>query len=98
MKGRSYDNQLLKDVIETWLGQYKHQNMIYEGKVLSLWDDIVGPVISKETDHMFIKNKVLMVKLKSDALRYEMEFSRKKLVKLINAKTGKKVIEDVIFM
>lgn len=98
MKGRNYDNQSLKDVIETWLAQYKHLDMIYEGKVLSLWDGIVGPVISKETDHMFIKNKVLMVKLKSDALRYEMEFSRKKLVKLINTKAGRKVIDDVIFI
>lgn len=92
------NDQTLKEAIEAWIGQLRNRNQFYEGKVVSLWDSIVGPIIAKETDHLYVKNKVLFVRLRSQALRHELEFAKKKLVKNINNAAGKDIINDIAFI
>lgn len=95
---RNKENQLIKEVIEGWMSKYRHNDKLYEGRVIALWDSLVGPMISNETEHIYIKNKVLIVRLKSQALKHEMEFAKKKLVKLINKKAEHDVIKDILFV
>lgn len=92
------NDQTLKEAIETWIAQYRYRDKFYEGKVISLWDPIVGELISKETEHIYIKNKILIVKLKSQALKYELEFAKKNLIKSINKKAGREVITEISFL
>lgn len=92
------NDQTLKEAIEAWIQQYKHNEKFFEGKVISLWEPIVGPMIAKETDHIFVKNKVMIVKLRSAALKFELEFAKKKLVKSINKQAGREVITDISFI
>lgn len=92
------NDQTLGEAIESWINQLKNKDQFYQGKVLSLWDTIVGPVIARETEHLYIRNKVLFVKLKSQALKHELEYARKKLVKSINEEAGRDVIKDISFI
>ncbi len=92
------NDQTLKEAIEAWIAQYKYRDKFYEGKILNLWDSIVGAMISKETEQLYIKNKVLFVKLKSPALRYELEYAKKKLIKSLNNKADHEVITEIIFL
>lgn len=92
------NDQTLGEAIERWINQLKNKDQFYQGKVLSLWDTIVGPVIARETEHLYIRNKVLFVKLKSQALKHELEYARKKLVKSINEEAGRDVIKDISFI
>lgn len=92
------NDQNLKDAIEAWIAQYRFKDKFYEGKVISLWDSIVGDMISKETEQIYIRNKVLIVKLKSQALKFELEFAKKKLIKSINKKADREVITDISFL
>ena len=92
------NDQTLKEAIEAWIAQYKYRDKFYEGKILNLWDSIVGAMISKETEQLYIKNKVLFVKLKSPALRYELEYAKKKLIKSLNNKADHEVITELIFL
>lgn len=92
------NDKILREAIESWINQLKDQDQFYQGKVISLWDNIVGPVIARETEHIYIRNKVLIVKLKSQALKHELEFAKKKLVKIINKKADHEVINDISFI
>jgi predicted nucleic acid-binding Zn ribbon protein len=92
------NDKTIRDAIEGWINQLKNQDQFYQGKVISLWDNIVGPVIARETEHIYIRNKVLIVKLKSNALKYELEFAKKKLIKIINKKADHEVITDISFI
>lgn len=92
------NDKILREAIESWINQLKDQDQFYQGKVISLWDNIVGPVIARETEHIYIRNKVLIVKLKSQALKHELEYAKKKLVKIINKKADHEVINDISFI
>lgn len=92
------NDKTLKEAIEGWINQLKNQDQFYQGKVISLWDNIVGPIIARETEHIYIRNKVLIVKLKSQALKHELEFAKKKLVKTINKQADHEVINDISFI
>jgi predicted nucleic acid-binding Zn ribbon protein len=95
---RLEENLSLRDIIQAWMKVGNFTEKLYQEKVIAMWDSMVGPVIAKETDHIYIKNNVLIVRLKSQALRHEMEFARKKLVKSINNQVGREVIIDVKFI
>lgn len=92
------NDQSLKEAIENWINQLKNQDQFYQGKVIASWDNIVGPVIARETEHIYIRNKVLFVKLKSQALKHELEYARKKLIKAINKEADRDVITDISFI
>lgn len=92
------NDKSIREAIEVWINQLKHQDQFYQGKVISHWDNIVGPVIARETEHIYIRNKVLIVKLKSQALKHELEFAKKKLVRIINKKADHEVITDISFI
>lgn len=95
---RLEENLSIRDVIQAWMRAGNLTEKIYQEKVIAMWDSMVGPVIAKETEHIYIKNNILIVRLKSQALRNEMEFARKKLVKSINNQVGREVIIDVRFV
>lgn len=92
------NDQSLKEAIENWINQLRNQDQFYNGKVLASWDNIVGPMIARETEHIYIRNKVLFVKFKSQALRHELEYARKKLIKAINKEADREVITDISFI
>ncbi len=92
------NDQTLKEAIEAWIAQYKYRDKFYEGKIINLWDSIVGVMISRETEQLYIKNKVLFVKLKSPALKFELEYAKTKLIKSLNKKADHEVITDIIFL
>lgn len=88
----------MREAIEAWINQLKNKDQFYQGKVLALWDNIVGPIIARETEHIFIRNKTLVVKLKSAALKHELEFAKKKLIKSINKEAERDIINDISFI
>lgn len=92
------NDHTMREAIEAWINQLKNKDQFYQGKVLSLWDSIVGPLIARETEHLFIRNKVLVVKLKSPALKHELEFAKKKLIKSINKEADRDIINDISFI
>jgi hypothetical protein len=55
-------------------------------------------MIARETTHLYIKNRILYVKLNSPALRQELGYARAKLIKLLNKAAGSEVIGDIAFL
>ncbi len=86
----------LKEVLEAFVKAYRMEDKLNEAELINSWDKVVGPIFSKHTQHLNIKNKILYVKLDSAALRNEMMMARGMLVKMLNRETGKKIIEDIV--
>jgi predicted nucleic acid-binding Zn ribbon protein len=91
-------DKVLKEAIEEWVELLKNKRGYYEGKAVSLWKTIVGPQIASETETVYIKNRVMFVKIKSGSLKHELEFARKKLVQNINKETDYNVIDEIYFL
>lgn len=94
---KSHNELSLKEAIELWLNQHRDRNKYLQARIIPIWESIVGPLISKETESIFIKNHIMFVKLRSPALKNELEYAKKKLVTSINKKADNIFIDDIIF-
>lgn len=98
MAKRLTNNQSLKDVIEELINTYRIGDKLSQANVISLWDSVVGKMIARDTTHLYIKHRILYVKLNSPALREELGYARTKLIKSLNKAAGADVIDDIAFV
>ncbi len=65
--------------------------------MLSLWIEVVEPVVAQNTQCKDIKNGVLTVKVTNAALRFELLARKSEIIRRLNDRLGVEVVKDVIF-
>lgn len=70
---------------------------LQQQRLLSSWEEVVGPTIARYTGERFIKNQTLYVKVLTPALRADLSMGRTILVQKLNEKAGAQVIFDIKF-
>lgn len=88
----------LGEVLKEFLKTYRLEEKVNERKLINAWEAIVGDMIARHTENLYIKRKILFVKLDSPALKNELSYAREKITKSLNTAVGRKVIEDVKFI
>jgi len=83
-------------VIAEIFGEYKIDGKIRETRIISAWSEVLGP-LSSPTDELYIKNRVLFVRLLSSVIRNELYMMRSTLLRRLNEKAGEEVIMDIVF-
>jgi predicted nucleic acid-binding Zn ribbon protein len=73
------------------------ESPLNEYRLVHAWNDVVGPVISRYTTNLYIKNQILYVHLSSSVLREELMMGRDMLVRNLNQQVGAQVIVNIIF-
>ena len=68
-----------------------------EYRLVQAWKEVVGPVITRYTSNLYIKNQILYVHLTSSVLRQELMMGRDLLVRNLNEQVGAQVIVNIIF-
>lgn len=92
------NTQSLGEVIREFLKTHHLEGKIDETKLLNAWEDVVGNLIAKHTQKLYIKNKVLFAKVDSSVIKHEMMFAKEKIISSLNKATGKAVIKDICFI
>jgi predicted nucleic acid-binding Zn ribbon protein len=87
----------LKQAILDLLKAYNLNGRLNETRLIQSWETVTGKMIANHTKRLYIKNRILHVKIDSPALRHELIFSRHKIVDLLNTEAGEKVIDDIVF-
>ena len=87
----------LGEAIKEVLKRLRMDEKLEEISLIDSWEKVVGPMISRHTDNLVVRNKILYVNLDSAPLRSELMLARSKIVKTLNKEAGKKVIEDIVF-
>jgi predicted nucleic acid-binding Zn ribbon protein len=93
-----HNQSTLGEAIKKMLKAYKLQNKVTETDVWQSWEAIMGPSIYRHTQKIEIRDKVLLIRLDSSALRHELGFAKAKIVEKINEHVGKRFIDDVLLM
>ena len=87
---------ILSSVIRKILKNPKLSRRLDDIRIIEIWDEIIG----KNLQNYVIDSKVykgkLYIKLKSSTLRNEFAYQKSDLIRQINQRFGKKVIEDII--
>ncbi len=93
----SHNEQPLDEAIRAFLKIYNLEPKLDEVKLINSWEAVVGKMIARHTNDLFIQKKKLFVYLDSDALRNELSYTKSLLIKRLNEATGKEVITDIVF-
>ena len=69
---------------------------ILEVRIQRAWGEVLGAMIMRSTQKLFVKNGILHVFLNSSVLRNELSMNRKRLLKSLNDYAGEEVIKDIV--
>ncbi len=86
----------ISEIISSLLKKQGLEDKLYENRLMNSWEDLLGKTISRATRNMYIKDRVLFVYISSSVVKHEVMMIRDDLVKRLNEKAGKKVIEKIV--
>jgi len=95
MSKRTNDFISLKDGLEQMLSTNKLQKGIDQVNVKESWQFVMGNGVTNYTESVELKGDKLIVRLSSATLREELSYGVDKIVKMMNEKMGKHLINKV---
>ncbi|NNF01839.1 MAG: DUF721 domain-containing protein [Bacteroidia bacterium] len=84
------------DAIKDYLNRSSIRPKLDAIDIKDCWAEIVGELISKKTDELLVHNKTLVVYISSAPIKSELMFEKEALLKRLNQKLGKEMIEEII--
>ena len=94
---RRNDAEQIGEMIRKFFRQTGLETPLNEYRLVQAWKEVVGPVITRYTSNLYIKNQILYVHLTSSVLRQELMMGRDLLVRNLNEQVGAQVIVNIIF-
>ncbi len=86
----------LKDAIDSMIKSYGLKDKLDETKVISKWEKLIGPSMSKHISRIYIKDRKLYLYVDSGPLKNELLYSKSKIIETLNNEIGEEVIEEVV--
>ncbi len=93
----SHNEQPLEQAIREFLKVYNLDSRLDEVKLINSWEGVVGKMVSKHTNNLYIRRQILYVHLDSDALRNELSYAKSLLIQRLNESVEKILIKDIVF-
>lgn len=94
---RNSNEAPLKDLIDRFLKAYRLDGKMKEMDVLSGWKDMMGVAVANRTESLYIRNRVLHIKMSSSVMRDELAHGKQIILLRVNEYAGVKIIDDVWF-
>lgn len=91
-----YDVKPLAELIKQFYEMRRGAGYLDEVKVINSWKQVVGSFIASHTIDLYIRNGVLFVRVDSDALRVELNYSKTILMNSLNSIAGRDVISEIV--
>ena len=92
---RKRNEQPLKDVIEELLKAYGLDRKMKEVDIRIAWESMMGPVISKQTNSIKLRDGVVTIVMNNAVLKEEFDYSKTKILKMLNDELGNDIVQEV---
>ena len=90
------NNTEIKDLVNIFLKKNKLERGLLDLEVKKVWHELMENGVSNYTSDVSLKNKTLYIKLTSPALKEELSYGKEKLIKLINERFEKTIVEKIV--
>ena len=87
----------LKDVISSLLSDGTLPFNPDDANIWKVWDEVVGPAISKNARPLWVKNGKLKVTVSDPIWLQELQFVEKDIREKLNGKLGRKAVDKIEF-
>ena len=92
---RRSKGQPIGEVIKELLKNYDITSKFNEAHIITSWDKLMGPSVTKYTVKIEVEKRILFVKLSNAALKQELSYARQKIKKMLNDEVGEEVLLDI---
>lgn len=90
--------QSLEDALNSFTGQRKFKNSVNEVRIVTFWKELMGDMVNKYTEKIYLKNATLFIKVGPDALKNELLYSKETIIEKINEKFKKELVKKIVLM
>ena len=90
------NNSEIKNLLNIFLKKNKLEKGLLDLEVKKVWHELMENGVSNYTTDVSLKNKTLFIKLSSPALKEELSYGKEKLIKLINERFKKTIVEKIV--
>jgi predicted nucleic acid-binding Zn ribbon protein len=95
---RNSNEQSLKEVIQDLLNAYRLRGKLKEVKLVNSWEKVMGKTIANRTSEVFIRDRILYVRVLSSPLKQELHYNRAKVIKMMNDEVGEEVVTSLVIL
>ena len=95
---RRSKGQPIGEVIKELLKNYDITSKFNEAHVITSWDKLMGPSVTKYTVKIEVEKRILFVKLSNAALKQELSYASQKIKKMMNDEVGEKYYLMFVFI
>ena len=88
---------MLGDILKELLEDLGSESRLAEAAIVAAWQDISGPQVAQVTESVVLDGKRLVVRMRSAAWRQELHLQRTAWRERLNAKLGRKAIDEIVF-
>ena len=88
----------LKTALESTLKETGSQEMVIQGKAITLWSKAAGKEINKVTEATDLQKGVMFIKTENSSWRNELMFQKEEIIKKINTLLNNNIIKDIKFL
>jgi hypothetical protein len=93
---RKSNEQSIQEVISDFLDGNHMKGKLKEIDIINNWEKLVGALIAKNTSKIFFHKGKLFLHIDSAPLRTELNYTRSRIVELVNKEAGTELIDDVV--
>lgn len=86
----------LKEALQLFVQQYKHQSRLNQVRVERLWEKLMGPSIKNYTESIRFRGKKVYITISSAPLRQELSYNKEKIALMLNEHLGAGTVDEVI--
>lgn len=91
------NSESVGELVRQYLRQQGLEAPLNEYRLIQGWSHVMGPIVTRYTRDLVIRNQTLYVRLSSPAVRQELSMQRRELVTRLNAYVGAQVVCDIVF-
>lgn len=88
----------MMELMNEFTQQKNIKKPLQEATVVNLWQPLMGDLINKYTEKIFVKNKVLFIQVSQAALKNELLYLQEQIIEKINKEIGEEAINKVVLL
>lgn len=96
-KDRNSKSEGIDELIDRLLKAYQLDGKMKEYDIISGWEEMMGKAVAMRTDKIFIRERVLYLRLNSSVMREELINGKEVIIQRVNQFAGEKIIDDIWF-
>lgn len=92
----NHQTKSIKDILSNFSEQKQIKRPMQEARVVNLWPQLMGPLVNKYTEKIYVYQDTLFIKVTQSALKTELMYLQEDIIEKINKEIGEQLIRKII--